>query len=112
MSAIRKIVSTIVFVFLMIVLPLLFKPGLLFHYKTIIILAGALAMFFTQPAFSIQEVVTNKKAGFNAWSRSVALYLLPKLLNREAALVIASNPVAKEEHLVQETRNYVLSILK
>jgi AAA family ATP:ADP antiporter len=60
----------------------------------------------------ILEVVTNKKAGFNAWSRSVALYLLPKLLNREAALVIASNPVAKEEQLVQETRNYVLSILK
>lgn len=60
----------------------------------------------------ILEVVTNKKAGFNAWSRSVALYLLPKLLNREAALVIASNPVAKEEQLVQETRNYVMSILK
>jgi hypothetical protein len=60
----------------------------------------------------ILEVVTNKKAGFNAWSRSVALYLLPKLLNREAALAIASNPVAKEEQLVQETRNYVLSILK
>ncbi len=60
----------------------------------------------------IMEVVTNKKAGFNAWSRSVAIYLLPKLLNREAALVIASNPMGKEEQLVQETRNYVLSILK
>lgn len=83
MSAIRKVVSTIVFVFLMIVLPLLFKPGLLFHYKTIIILAGALAMFFTQPAFSIQEVVTNKKTD----RYSIVIILLASIFSVSLSLI-------------------------
>jgi protein-S-isoprenylcysteine O-methyltransferase Ste14 len=83
MAAIRKIVSTVVFIFLMIILPLLFKPALLLHYKTIIILAGALAMFFTQPAFSIQEVVTNKKTD----RYSIVMILLASIFSVSLSLV-------------------------
>jgi AAA family ATP:ADP antiporter len=58
----------------------------------------------------IRDVVTNTE--FNAWSQSVALYLSPKLLPRETAFAIATVTGAHEEVVVNETRNYVLSILK
>ncbi|HEX5153339.1 MAG TPA: isoprenylcysteine carboxylmethyltransferase family protein [Parafilimonas sp.] len=83
MPAIRKIISTVVFVSLMIVLPLLFKPALLINYKTLIILAGALAMFFTQPAFSIQEVVTNKKTD----RYSIVIILLASIFSVGLSLI-------------------------
>jgi protein-S-isoprenylcysteine O-methyltransferase Ste14 len=83
MAAMRKVISTIVFVFPMIILPLLFKPALLFHYKPIIILVGALAMFFTQPAFSVQEVVTNKKTD----RYSIVIILLASIFSVGLSLV-------------------------
>ena len=60
----------------------------------------------------ISDVVSNQKTGFNSWSRSVAIYLSPKLLPREAAFAIATAAPKEEDSLVSETRNYVLSILK
>jgi len=57
----RKIVSTLIFTFFINILPLLFKPELLLDYKAIIILIGGLAMFLTQPAFSLEETLENKK---------------------------------------------------
>lgn len=56
----RKIVFTLIFTFFINILPLLFAPQLLLHYKAIIILVGGLAMFLTQPAFSLQETIDNR----------------------------------------------------
>ncbi|MEP6467195.1 MAG: isoprenylcysteine carboxylmethyltransferase family protein [Parafilimonas sp.] len=79
----RKVISTIVFVFFMNVLPLLFKPELLINYKSIFILAGALAMFLTQPAFSMQEAVTNKTTD----RFSIVIILLVSVINVSSSLV-------------------------
>jgi protein-S-isoprenylcysteine O-methyltransferase Ste14 len=56
----QKIVSTLIFVFIVNIFPLLFKPELLVQFKPIIILIGTLAMFLTQPAFSLEETRKNK----------------------------------------------------
>jgi protein-S-isoprenylcysteine O-methyltransferase Ste14 len=56
----RKIVFTLIFTFFINILPLLFRPELLLHYKAIIVLIGGLAMFLTQPAFSMEETLKNK----------------------------------------------------
>jgi protein-S-isoprenylcysteine O-methyltransferase Ste14 len=56
----QKIVSTLIFVFIVNIFPLLFKPELLVQFKPIIILIGTLAMFLTQPAFSLEETRNNK----------------------------------------------------
>lgn len=79
----RKIVSTIVFVFFMNILPLLFKPELLLSFKPILILAGALAMFLTQPAFSIQETVTNKTTD----RFSIVIILLVSIISVSSSLI-------------------------
>lgn len=60
----------------------------------------------------IDEVVNDHRAGFNSWSRSVALYIAPKLLNKETALAIAGKTQKEGDLLIRETTNYVLSILK
>ena len=60
----------------------------------------------------IDEVVNDHRAGFSAWSRSVALYIAPKLLHKELALAIAGKTQKEDNPLIKETRNYVLSILK
>ena len=56
----QKIISTLIFVFIVNIFPLLFKPELLVQFKPIIILIGTLAMFLTQPAFSLEETRNNK----------------------------------------------------
>jgi len=56
----RKIVSTLIFTFFINILPLLFRPELLLNYKPIIVLIGGLAMFLTQPAFSLEETLQHK----------------------------------------------------
>jgi protein-S-isoprenylcysteine O-methyltransferase Ste14 len=79
----RKILSTLVFVFFMNILPLLFKPALLFEFKPVFILAGALAMFLTQPAFSIQETVTHKTTD----RYSIVIILLVSIISVSSSLV-------------------------
>lgn len=56
----QKIVSTIIFVFIINIFPLLLKPELLIQPKPIVILIATLAMFLTQPAFSFEETKSNK----------------------------------------------------
>ncbi len=56
----QKIVFTLIFVVIVNIFPLLFKPELLVQFKPIIILIGTLAMFLTQPAFSLEETRNNK----------------------------------------------------
>jgi len=79
----RKIVTTIVFVFFMNILPLLFKPELILSFKALFILAGALAMFLTQPAFSIQETVSNKTTD----RFSIVIILLASIISVSSSLV-------------------------
>jgi protein-S-isoprenylcysteine O-methyltransferase Ste14 len=79
----QKIISTIVFIFFMNILPLLFAPELLLDFKALFILAGALAMFLTQPAFSVQEAVTNKKTD----RFSIVIILLASIISVSSSLV-------------------------
>ena len=79
----RKIVSTLIFTFLINILPLLFKPELLLNYKALIILFGGLTMFLTQPAFSLEETLENK-----ATDRfSIVIILLASGLSVSSSLV-------------------------
>jgi len=56
----RKFFSTFIFTFFINFFPLLFKPQLLLHYKSLIVLVGGLTMFLTQPAFSLEETLEHK----------------------------------------------------
>ena len=62
----RKIVLASVSNILMVILPLLGKPELMIHYKIVVIILGSIAMWLTQPAFTVKE--TNgghSNAGFS-----------------------------------------------
>jgi hypothetical protein len=50
----RKIVLASVSNILMVILPLLGKPALILHYKILIIIAGSICMWLTQPAFTLK----------------------------------------------------------
>lgn len=60
----------------------------------------------------IEEVLKDNKANFNEWTRSVACYMLPKFKKAELSLNILSSKVCKEDVMFNETKNYVLSMLK
>lgn len=51
----RKIVLASISNILMVILPLLGKPGLMIHYKILVIVAGSICMWLTQPAFTVKE---------------------------------------------------------
>ena len=51
----RKIVLASISNILMVILPLLGKPGLMIHYKILIIVTGSICMWLTQPAFTVKE---------------------------------------------------------
>ena len=96
----RKIISTIVFVFFMNILPLLFKPELLINFKTLIILAGALAMFLTQPTFSVQEAVTNKTTD----RFSIVIILL-------VSITVVSSSLVEWAYFNNRPSNLILTVL-
>lgn len=56
----RKIILASVSNTLMIVLPLLGNPALMLHYKIVILILGAVCMWLTQPAFTMQETTEQK----------------------------------------------------
>jgi protein-S-isoprenylcysteine O-methyltransferase Ste14 len=56
----RKLASTLIFLFIITVSPLIFKPELLLNYKMAVIYIGGLVIFLTQPAFNVQETLNNK----------------------------------------------------
>lgn len=58
----RKIVLASVSNILMVILPLLGKPGLMIHYKILIIVLGSIAMWLTQPAFTVKETSDKKSS--------------------------------------------------
>jgi protein-S-isoprenylcysteine O-methyltransferase Ste14 len=58
----RKIVLASVSNILMVILPLLGKPALILHYKILIIIAGSICMWLTQPAFTVKETSDQKSS--------------------------------------------------
>jgi AAA family ATP:ADP antiporter len=60
----------------------------------------------------IIEDVLQEKANFNEWTKSVACYMLPRLMKNEFSLSILSNKCSAEDNLFIETRDYVLLMLK
>lgn len=60
----------------------------------------------------IEEVLKDNKANFSEWTRSVACYMMPKLKKNEFSLTILDRNASKDDHLFNETRNYVLTMLK
>jgi len=60
----------------------------------------------------VNEVINNAGTSFNSWSKSVALYILPQLHTNEYSWPIVKDNYKEEDALLQETRNYVFSILK
>lgn len=60
----------------------------------------------------IEEVLNDNKANFSEWTRSVACYILPRLKKNEFSLSILDGNTSQDGHLFNETRNYVLSMLK
>lgn len=58
----RKIILASVSNILMVVLPLLGKPFLILHYKILIIIAGSICMWLTQPAFTVKETSDKKSS--------------------------------------------------
>ncbi len=58
----RKIVLASVSNILMVILPLLGKPALMVHYKILVIILGSIAMWLTQPAFTVKETSDKKSS--------------------------------------------------
>jgi protein-S-isoprenylcysteine O-methyltransferase Ste14 len=58
----RKLFLSIISNALMIILPLAGRPALMLHYKIIFIVAGSIAMWFTQPAFTVAETADQKQS--------------------------------------------------
>ncbi len=59
----------------------------------------------------IEEVIKDNKANFTEWTRAVACYMIPKLKKDGVSLKMLDSKEPKENHLFNETRNYVLSML-
>jgi protein-S-isoprenylcysteine O-methyltransferase Ste14 len=57
----RKLLLACISNTLMIVLPLLAIPSLMWHYKILLLIAGSVCMWLTQPAFTIDETHEQKK---------------------------------------------------
>lgn len=60
----------------------------------------------------VNQVLGSTNGLFNSWSKSVALYLLPQLHTTDFALPVGNVNNKDDDALLQETRNYVFSILK
>ncbi|RDC62314.1 hypothetical protein [Adhaeribacter pallidiroseus] len=57
----------------------------------------------------IQEILVAPETSFNVWTKSVALYLIPTLKNKDF-LQILSEPLPEENHpLLSETKRFVIS---
>ncbi len=57
-----KIVFTIVAILLLNIAPLLGNPGLILHYKTIILIIAAASLWLSQPAFSSTDAKSNRNS--------------------------------------------------
>jgi protein-S-isoprenylcysteine O-methyltransferase Ste14 len=78
----NKIVFTIVAIILLNIVPLLGMPSLILHYKTMILVIAAAALWLSQPAFSTQEAQQDKRND----KFSIILILLMSSLSVVAAV--------------------------
>lgn len=78
----NKIVFTIVAIILLNIVPLLGQPSLILHYKTIVLVVAAAALWLSQPAFSTQEAQQDKRND----KFSIILILLMSSLSVVAAV--------------------------
>lgn len=79
----KKLVLAIVSNMLMIILPLLAKPHLIFHYKILILIIGGICVWLTQPPVSVDETNTKKDSD----RFSVILILVMSLVSVVAPVV-------------------------
>lgn len=59
----------------------------------------------------VQDILVQNSAGCNAWTKSVALYVVPKLRNQNISAAILNQKPEPGDVLFQETQQYVLSVL-
>jgi hypothetical protein len=59
----------------------------------------------------IADILQDKKACFNSWTKSVACYMIPRLQPHGVPDYLLDTEVGKEDYLMQETRHYVVSML-
>ncbi|MCB0572195.1 MAG: isoprenylcysteine carboxylmethyltransferase family protein [Phaeodactylibacter sp.] len=79
----KKITNTLLFVALGYVAPLLGAPALLLHYKALLLMAGATAIFLTQPTLHLEEAREEQQRDRN----SVFLILLLSLASAAAPVI-------------------------
>ena len=60
----------------------------------------------------IEDVLQENKCNFNEWTKSVACYMLPRLKKNEFSISILNNKASPDDNLFNETRDYVLLMLK
>jgi hypothetical protein len=60
----------------------------------------------------IEEILKTNKANFSEWTKSVTCYVLPKLKRNGFFAEVLNKEGAKEDYLYNETRSYVLTLLK
>lgn len=58
----KKLVFTVSFIFLLNIAPLLAKPELILHFKTIVLVVAAACLWLSQPAFSTAEAKRDKNS--------------------------------------------------
>ena len=73
----KKVVLSIISNVLMVFLPLLGNPSLIFHPKILVIIAGSICIWLTQPAFSVAETSDKKQSD----KFSVVLILFMSLIS-------------------------------
>lgn len=90
----RKIILACVSNVLMIILPLLGKPALMLNYKILLLIAGGIFIWLTQPAFTVEDTSTKKDSD----KFSVLLILIMSLISVVAPVVhwayFMDNPAA------------------
>jgi len=61
----KKLILACISNTLMIVLPLAANPSLIWHFKILLLVAGSICMWLTQPAFTMQEQTAKKHSDLN-----------------------------------------------
>jgi protein-S-isoprenylcysteine O-methyltransferase Ste14 len=90
----RKLILACISNTLMIVLPLLANPSLILHFKIIILIAGSICIWLTQPAFTLNE--TTEKQSSDKFSVLLILCM---------SLVSVVSPVVHWAYFMPEQSN-------
>jgi protein-S-isoprenylcysteine O-methyltransferase Ste14 len=91
----RKLILACISNTLMIVLPLLANPSLMLHFKIIILIAGSICIWLTQPAFTLDE--TTEKQSSDKFS--VLLILCMSLVSVVSPVVHWAYFIPEQSHV-------------